>query len=37
MRSQMITDVNAVRSYQAGTNELLNKLKQQMDSKLTQA
>ena len=30
----MITDVNAVKQYQTGTNELLNKLKQQMDSKL---
>lgn len=30
----MITDVNAVKQYQMGTNELLNKLKQQMDSKL---
>ena len=34
MRSQMINDINAMRSYQTGTNDLLKQLKTQMDQKL---
>jgi hypothetical protein len=33
MRSQMMTDMNSIKSYQAGTNEMLQKIKQQMEAR----
>lgn len=34
MRSQMMTDMNSIKSFQAGTNEVLVKIKQQMENKV---
>jgi len=34
MRTQLAADVNSIKSYQTGTNEILNKLRIQMEARL---
>ena len=35
MRTQLSADVNSLRQYQSGTNEILNKLRVQMETKMS--
>ena len=36
MRSQLTADINSMKSYQTGTNDILNKLRIQMETRLNQ-
>jgi hypothetical protein len=36
MRNQLTADINSMKSYQTGTNDILNKLRIQMETRLNQ-
>ena len=36
VRSQLTADINSMKSYQSGTNDILNKLRIQMETRLNQ-